>query len=154
MSTQYMSLCVQEDSVEAYVAEAMKMLRFCETPISNKFFSVKNVNRIQKQIIQAVKQESGHNISRQSDREIVTIMRSVYEAFGTNIDSKEELQRLNDIVLDITVDQVKSGIQGYLQYIQDASTMPEPLSRGQFASVKGLKNLEMTYGMPSKKDNK
>lgn len=142
--------CVQEDRVDAYVQEAVHMLRVCETPLSRAFFSVKNVNRIQTRLRNAVKEESGHAIDRQSDREIVSIMRSVYEAFGQNTGHADpkEVRRLNDIVLDITVDQVTSGIQGYLQYIQDASTMPEPLSRGQFASIKGLKQLEMTYGVP------
>lgn len=149
-------VCVQEDSVEAYVREAVQFLRICETPLSKAFFSVKNVNRIQTQLKNAVKLESGHSIDRQSDREIVSIMRSVYEAFGNNTpeiseNPRKEVQRLNDIVLDITVDQVVSGIQGYLQYIQDASTMPEPLARGEFASIKGVKQLEMTYGMPTTK---
>lgn len=140
-----------EGSVEQLLESALSMLGMCDSPLSLGFFSVENVDRIQESIKIAVKQESGHVIDRQSDRELISIMKGVYEAFAGNVYrfDKKEIRRLNAVVVDITVDQITAGIQGYLQYIHDASTMPEPLSRGEFASVKGTKNLEMTYGFVS-----
>jgi hypothetical protein len=122
-------------------------MALCSTSLSDAFFSKKNVDVIQRQLAQRVRAKTGHTISRQSDVELMGIMRGVYEGFGNNTGGDQEIKRLNDIVLDIVVTQVISGIEGYLAYLKDASTMPEPLSRGTFASIKGERSLE--YRVPN-----
>jgi hypothetical protein len=41
------------------------------------------------------------------------------------------------------MDQVVTGIEQYLGYVKDASTLPEPLARGVNASSKGERVLEL-----------
>lgn len=129
-----------------YVREASTIMRQCETPLSRVFFSEANVDDIQSALINTVKQKTGETIGRQSDREVVGIMRGVYEGYSTNYGGTPEVKRLNAIVLDIVVDQCVAGVKGYLSYVKDASTMPEPLSRGTYASIKGERTLEYKVG--------
>jgi hypothetical protein len=129
-----------------YVREASTIMRQCETPLSRGFFSEANVDTIQAELIRRVRQKTGETIGRQSDREVVGIMRGVYEGYTTNTGGNREIKRLNAIVLDIVVDQCVAGVKGYLTYVKDASTMPEPLSRGTFASIKGERTLEYKVG--------
>ena len=102
---------------------------------------------MQRRLIEAVKAKTGYTVDRQSDVELTGIMRGVYEGFSNNTGGAKEIARLNAIVLDIVVDQVAAGIEGYLSYLKDASTIPEPLSRGTFASMKGERALE--YRVPN-----
>jgi hypothetical protein len=122
------------------------MVSHCDTDLSRAFFSKTNLDAIQKELKVQIHHATGHIIDRQSDAEITGIMKGVYEAFSNNEGGKEEIKRLNDIVLDILVDQVKAGVQGYLTYLKDASTMPQPLSRGTFASIKGERSIEYKVG--------
>ena len=110
--------------------------------LSEAYFSKANVDDVQRRLIQRVKTATGYTIDRQSDVEISGIMRGVYEGFSNNTGGAKEIARLNAIVLEIAGDQVIAGIDAYLSYLKDASTMPEPLSRGTFASMKGERALE------------
>jgi hypothetical protein len=129
-----------------YVQESTRIMRQCETPLSRAFFSEANVDVIQSALISQVEKKTGQTIGRQTDREVVGVMRGVYEAYSSNYGDQAEINRLNAIVLDIVVDQCVAGVKGYLGYIKDASTMPEPLSRGTFASIKGERTLEYKVG--------
>lgn len=130
----------------AYVREATAILQQCETPLSRAFFSQKNMDAIQSRLIEAVKQKTGHVIGRQSDREVFGVMVGVYQGYSSNKGGSAEIERLNLMVLDIVIDQCVAGVQGYLGYVKDASTMPVPLSRGTFASIKGERTLEYKVG--------
>jgi hypothetical protein len=150
--TRYMSRCVETPGkLRDLIASVYKSMHICDSPLSNAFFNVQNINGLQTSIQEIIKKETGHNIDRQSDRELVTIMKGVFEAFAqdTYTASATEVKRLNLVVLDIVIDQIKEGITSHLQYLQDASTLPDPLSRGTFQSKRGEKQLEMTYGFSS-----
>jgi hypothetical protein len=145
-------MCTQTtvQDVENYLREATSMLRQCDTPLSKIYFTVDNVNDIQNSLFYLVRQRTGHAIDRQSDVELIQIMRSVYEAFADNVydPNMEEIRRLDAIVLDIVSSQVQEGTKQYLQYYQDASQMYTPLDRGVNASIKGEKQL-VTYNFLS-----
>jgi hypothetical protein len=139
-----MSTCAQE--IQAYLDKATAMLRQCDTPLSTVFFTIENVTVLQNTLYHIVKQQTGYSIDRQSDVELIQVMRSVYEAFADNVydPSEDEIQRLDAIVLDIVSSQVVEGTKQFMQYIHDASTMHDPLSRGVNASIKGENQLS-TY---------
>ena len=122
------------------------MVSHCDTDLSRAFFSKTNLDGIQKQLKTQVHHATGYTIDRQSDTEVTGIMKGVYDAFSNNEGGKEEIKRLNKIVLEILVDQVTAGVKGYLVYLKDASTMPQPLSRGTFASIKGDRSIEYKVG--------
>ena len=127
--------------------ESLAIMQLCPTPLSTAFFGQKNVDAIQKRLATIVFKKTGHKISRQSDAEVIGVMRGVYEGYSNNAGGSAEITRLNDIVMEILVDQVVAGVQAYVTYVKDASTMPEPLARGTFASIKGERALEYRVGL-------
>ena len=83
-------------------------------------------------------------ISNQSCTEIYTVMRYVYvnnvKIVYTNF--KQEVNRLNDLVLTELVPMVCSNILQHIQYIKDINKLPTPIARGESTSVKGDNSLK------------
>ena len=52
--------------------------RQADTPLSLQFFSVPNMNTVQKMIYDTIKTETGLSIDRQNDNGLSTIMRYIY----------------------------------------------------------------------------
>lgn len=130
----------------AHLQDALAVMRLCDSELAEAFFSQKNLDRIQRELIDIVRSKTGVTIGRQSDREVVGIMQGVYEAFSSHAGGSQEIERLDDIVLDIVVEQCVSGLQAYQVYLKDASTLAEPLERGVFATIKGERSLQ--YAQP------
>jgi hypothetical protein len=62
---------------------------------------------------------------------------------------EDQLSRLNKSVLEECIKSVLSGIQAYLQYYKDASSLPLPLSHPVFTSYKGANVLQENLGFES-----
>ena len=116
-----------------------------ESPSQRIFLGENNINRLQNQIISQVKAQSGYSIARQSDRELQIIMRSIYLQFGRNPQEPErivdEIKKLNNKVLEYSVPKIITNIKQYLQYKNDASSMPVQMERPRNVSNKGTKSL-------------
>jgi hypothetical protein len=115
-------------------------------PLMDFFFSKKNLDHIQALIINMVKAQSGgqYNISRQSDGELLTIMRSIYittpsNPFATGKDFKLEICKLNKNILDWAVPKIIVNIQQNLGYIRDQGNNVYPMDRPEFMSSAGTR---------------
>lgn len=122
------------------------------SPLMAAFFSIANVDVIQNMLKAEIIQRTRYAIDRQSDTDLQVIMRKVYAEHASNSGATEdairaEVRRLNRIVLGVVVPMVASGVAGYLNYLRDASRVPEPLPRGQQTSIKGTKMLEVFRGI-------
>lgn len=119
------------------------------SPLMDAFFSARNIDVLQNRLRATIQKQTGYAIGRQSETDLVVIMRRVYVEHASNlVDGVEaEVRRLDDIVLRTVVPMVASGVAGYLAYLRDASRMPEPLPRGVQTSVKGTKTYEMFRGL-------
>jgi hypothetical protein len=113
-------------------------------PLMDFFFSKKNLDHIQKLVIAMVKHQSGglYEISRQSDNELLTVMRSIYIKTPTNPYSdaaafKRDICTLNKNVLDWVVPHVLVNVQQYLGYVRDQGNNPRPIDRPEFMSNAG-----------------
>ena len=117
---------------------------YVTTPLTQAFLGAKNLDAVQRALIDAVSRR-GHAIDRQSDTEVLGVMRGIYSTYSTKdlADIPGEVRRLDAIVLEVLVDQVMTGIEQYIGYIKDASSLPVPLPRGQNASSKGDRTLEL-----------
>ena len=131
-----------------------------EETLRKFLFSEKNIEYIHERIIGEVKRIKGINISRQSSDKLLLIMQNTYEYAvsgslphpsnpgriakrgGVDIPLKERLTRLNQSVIQQTVKEIISGIDQYLLYYKDASTLPVPLKRPINKSSKGSRSLE------------
>ena len=113
-------------------------------PLMDFFFSKKNLDHIQYLLIEMVKHLSNekYNISRQSDAELLTVMRSIYISTPTNPYSYgEDFQRdictLNKNVLDWVVPHILVQVQQYLGYVRDQSSNLRTIPRAEYMSNTG-----------------
>jgi len=115
--------------------------------LSELYFSKENINIIQDGIIISVynKSDGKFNISRQSDNELIIIMRSIYFQYGKNLNFNinEQIKELNTLVINWSVNEIITNINQYLEYKKTVSTLPVPLEHAQLSSQKGTKTLEI-----------
>jgi hypothetical protein len=73
-----------------------------------------------------------------------------YDSNSTGCTNLEfQLLQINRSILEECIKQVLSGIDAYLQYYKDASSLPMPLSRSVYVSSKGSNSLMENVGFES-----
>jgi hypothetical protein len=109
-----------------------------DTPLSQAFFSEQNIQIIQNGIRAGIYQISNgqYVIGPQDCDSLKIIMRSVYLQHAANqpTNISNQISELNKIVLNYCIQQVYSEAQGYIQYINDASTLVVPIAHPVMAS--------------------
>ena len=145
------------DKISGSNTKYMTKTLFEESLLSFLYFSKLNVENIQNVIKYKVYNATNTVIDNQSVNELLIIMRSIYLEYSAHpplikddMDPilKEkltkmytaEVSRLNQIVIDYVYPNVISGLQQYIVYLKDASTVPyrdqQPVSSD---NVKGQK---------------
>lgn len=117
------------------------------TETARRFFSKANIDEVQRLLQKKIKKHMGATIDRQSDEQLLIVMRYVYMQQGANFGCDREIERLNDLVLQEIVPQVAAGLAQYVGYLKDASSLPVPLARGQATSIRGTKTTELFRGL-------
>ena len=114
--------------------------------LSELYFSKENIERLQTLMRYQVWLRSGqkHIIDKQSTLQLEIIMRSIYLQYSKNLDIhlKEQINELNQYVLDYAIDRILSGIEQYLGYKKDISTLPTVMDHPEYMSSAGEKSLE------------
>ena len=109
-----------------------------ETPLSQAFFSRENIQIIQNGIRAGVYNRSNgqYIVGPQDCDSIKIIMRSVFLQYSANqpFNIPQQIEELNKIVLNYCIQQVYSEAQGYIKYIDDASTLVIPIAHPVQAS--------------------
>ena len=109
-----------------------------ETYLSKAFFSHQNLQLIQNGIRAGVYQRSNgqYLIGPQDCDPLKIIMRSVYLQYSANQPNNvtQQIEELNKIVLNYCIQQVYGEAQGYLKYIDDASTLVVPIAHPVMAN--------------------
>jgi len=109
-----------------------------ETPLSRAFFSQENIQIIQNGIRAGVYNRSNgqYIVGPQDCDSIKIIMRSVFLQYSANqpFNIPQQIEELNKIVLNYCIQQVYSEAQGYIKYIDDASTLVIPIAHPVQAS--------------------
>lgn len=128
--------------LESQTTGLLRSIREIPTSLNLTFFSQANVDRVQALLRDAIRERTGYGIDRQNDEAVLTVLRNVYVRASTRDSSSEqavraEVERLNGLVLRELVPVVGSALRQYLGYIKDASTLQEPLPRGQSTSIRG-----------------
>jgi hypothetical protein len=116
------------------------------TPLSDKFFSSQNIDRLQTDLQKGVFEMSKgqFRIERQNCDTLKIIMRSTFLTYSANMkdDIQGQISALNKLVLDYAVPQVFGSAQGYMNYKRDASNLAVPLALPQQTGNK-TKTLEL-----------
>ncbi len=103
-----------------------------DTTLSQSFFSQQNIQILQNAIRSGVYHKSNgqYTIGPQDCDSLKIVMRSVYLQNAANQPNNitEQIAELNKIVLNYCIQQVYSEAQGYLKYIDDASTLVVPIA--------------------------
>jgi hypothetical protein len=103
-----------------------------QTPLSQAFFSQQNIQIIQNGIRAGVYNRSNgqYVIGPQDCDSLKIVMRSVFLQYSANQPNnyQQQITQLNKIVLEYCVQQVYSEAQGYMKYVDDASTLVVPLA--------------------------
>lgn len=123
-----------------------------ETLLTYLFFSDNNVINIQNNIKFLVHKYTNKLIDNQSKQELLIVMRSIYlEYFNQPLDysnemsnelkkkaiiqTQNEVARLNNLVINDVVPRIVSQLQGYLDYLRDAS---QPFGGNDFQHTKPI----------------
>ena len=105
---------------------------WADTPLSIAFFSQENQQILQNGIRAGVYKMSGNKsiISQQSNSSLKIIMRAIFLEHSKNnyTDIRNQIEVLNQHVLKYSIPRIYGETQGYLKYLQDASTLVVPLS--------------------------
>jgi hypothetical protein len=103
-----------------------------DTSLSNTFFSQQNIQILQNGIRAGVYQKSNgqYTIGPQDCDSLKIVMRSVYLQHSANQPNNitQQVFELNKIVLNYCIQQVYSEAQGYMKYLDDASTLVVPIA--------------------------
>jgi hypothetical protein len=114
-----------------------------KTPLSDAFFSKKNLDHLQCLIIRLVKERSDGKwiISRQSDNELLIVMRSLFLQYAQHLpfDIKGQLVELNRQVIIDVVPRVLTEVEQHLGYIRDQGSQINPIPRAEYAGSAGTK---------------
>ena len=106
--------------------------------LSNAFFSEQNIRIIQNGIRAGVYHRSNgqYTIGPQDCDSLKIVMRSVFLQNSANQPHNipQQIAQLNNIVLEYCIQQVYSEAQGYMKYINDASTLVVPISHPVMAN--------------------
>jgi hypothetical protein len=109
-----------------------------DTSLSQAFFSEQNIQIIQNGIRAGIYQISNgqYVIGPQDCDSLKIIMRSVFLQNAANQPTNipNQISELNKIVINYCIQQVYSEAQGYIQYINDASTLVVPIAHPVMAS--------------------
>lgn len=122
-----------------------------ETTLSKSFFSKQNIDKIQNEIIRTVyqKSEGQYKIGRQSDHQLLIIMRSIYLQNSKNLECniQNQIDVLNYKVLDYCVNNIKTEILQYLGYLKDIKKPIKYTNRPTNVSSKGNNILTNNIGL-------
>jgi hypothetical protein len=103
-----------------------------DTDLSQVFFSQENIQILQNGIRAGIYHRSNgqYIIGPQDCDSLKIIMRSVYLQHAANQPNNitQQVVELNKIVLNYCIQQVYSEAQGYMKYLDDASTLVVPIA--------------------------
>jgi hypothetical protein len=121
--------------------------QFAASPLSTLFFCASNMEALQQGVRYGVYKASGGQvvIGRQSDDELLIVMRSIYLQHAQNRpgDVVEQVRELNARVLDFAVPRVAIEVQQHRKHLSEVTVNPVPLlDRAQSVSQKGMRVLE------------
>lgn len=118
------------------------------TNVSRLFFSQVNLDALQLGIQNMVLNESEGKlrIGRQSDQELLSIMRALYLKHGKNLPHAvvEQVRTLNNDVLRFAVPRIMNELEMYKTYRKDAQDGPTFFDRPASTNTAGTKIIDVT----------
>lgn len=138
-------LFAPEPSMRSCMIKENIQYKHSNTTLNERFFSQENMDLIQNQIQGAVLAMIGAQIGRQSDPDLLMIMRSYYLQYAQNLPGQEmqELALLNDRVVNFSANRIAVEVEAYRYYRKDILDFPEPISRPLDTHIYGTRTGEL-----------
>ena len=112
--------------------------------LNELYFSQSNIDFLQDAIIEGIyKLTNGVRIAKQSEDELLIIMRGIYLQFSKNLNTNidKQVYDLNKKVLKYSIKNVHENIKQYQGYIHDITKEREVMDMPQNVDIKGEKTL-------------
>ena len=112
--------------------------------LNELYFSQSNIDFLQDAMIEAIyKLTNGVRIAKQSEDELLIIMRGIYLQYSKNLDTHidKQVYELNKKVLKYAVKNVHENVKQYQGYIHDITKEREVMDMPQNVDIKGEKTL-------------
>ena len=119
--------------------------RHGDTPLNRLFFSQGNIDNLQSQIQTTVGQMVNASIGRQSDSDLMLIMRSYYLQYARNEPNRlqEELDELNKRVVNFAANRISVEVEAYRYYRKDIMDFPAPIANPLDTHIYGTRTGEL-----------
>ena len=119
-----------------------------KSKLSEVFFGKSNIELLQKLIASEIYEKTGEKIHKQSENELLIIMRSYFLQEGNNVltndeDIKNEIRKLDIIVKNDSVKRIIVMLKQHKAHIKAINNVVTPLERAESTNVKGTKLREM-----------
>ena len=125
----------------------LRTMEYEANDVNTLFFSSDNINLLQHMIQQRVYIDSNkrHQIGRQSDDELLIIMRSMYMEHSRNLPGyvKEQILELNQYVVDECVRIILPKIEQHVSYISTLDKRLDIMDYGETTTTKGTKTAQL-----------
>jgi hypothetical protein len=112
--------------------------RHSSTPVNEQFFSPENVTVLQDRIRTLVRGMVNADIDRQSDVDLMLVMRSYYLQYAG-----ESVEQLNDRVAGFSANRIAVEVEAYRYYRKDILDFPAPIARPIDTQVYGTRTGEL-----------
>lgn len=138
-------LFAPEPGMQSSVVKERIQYRHSATALNKRFFSAENMDTIQGMIQAAVRQMVNATIDRQSDVDLMLVMRSYYLQYAENnpLQTEEELQQLNERVVNFCANRIAVEVEAYRYYRKDILDFPAPIARPLDTHVYGTRTGEL-----------
>ena len=114
-----------------------------QTNLSEMYFSQSNIDYLQNMIIKGIFEVANTKICKQSEEELLIIMRSIFLQNAKHLDYnfQEQINELNSHVLSYSIKNIHSNIKQYNGYIDTITKEKTVMDMPKSVSVKGDKTL-------------
>ena len=136
-------------AAEPYLVSSMMkeniQFRHSNTNLNEQFFGQSNIDLLQARIQGEVRQMVGAEIGRQSDPDLMMVMRSYYLQYARNDpnDVAAELSELNDRVVGFCSNRIAVEVEAYRYFRKVILDLPAPIARPIDTQIYGTRTGEL-----------
>lgn len=138
-------LFAPEPGMASSVVKERIHFRHSSTTLNEQFFSPENVNYLQDEIRNTVRQMVRADIDRQSEVDLMLVMRSYYLQYAENnaMNTESELRTLNERVVNFCANRIAVEVEAYRHYRKDILDFPAPIARPIDTQIYGTRTGEL-----------
>ena len=138
-------LFAPEPSLRSGCVKENIQYRHTNTNLNTMFFSLENIDRLQSEIQSAVARMVNAVIDRQSEPDLLLVMRSYYLTHAQNVPGNEvaELEELNARVVAFCANRIAVEVEAYRYYRKDILDFPAPIANPVDVKLYGTRTGEL-----------